>query len=622
MPTSISESSDQDLIGELYFVEESVFQVLEILGRLKNRRVLTTENMPNPRLSFDSKGEMRVEDAVVALESLLSMNGIAVSEMGEMFLRAFPANSIRKRSPELLNQSTLMMTPSEKVYSKIFEMRYLTTEKMESLLRNTISDGVGHLDFVPAERTFVVTDTLSNLQRIELMLRKLDKPADKEMVVHRLRYVDAKSAGEKLKVAIETTLGGFVEGNVAITIDEHSNQLIVVSNAESVKLIGEMIEMMDVDTYPFTRSEIFRLQYAAATEIVGLINDLVDAGNSNQTNTISIDNEESSQRKQQFSRFLNLVAEERSNAILAKGTESDLESVAKLISKIDVHLAQVKIDVVIAEVTLSNEHSRGVEKFGIAYDENDEISFSINEGSGLGFSAEGILSDLVFQGLTLREFTLATVFDTAKKDSDVNVISSPTLVTMHNKEAFINAGESRPVITSTNTDSTGLNTRSQVQFKDIGIRLKVKPLIGSNGMVQLEIEQSVESVVDNVVIDGNSQPVIGKREATSYVSVADGQMIVLGGLQEHSLRNAGARLSLLGSIPFLGKWLFSSKRNNELNRELIIFLKPTVFHGILDASEYSKSFWNSGVSKLSGNSILDDFEKTSAFPTELKGEGK
>src|SRR5690606_20632213 len=81
--------------------------------------------------------------------------------------------------------------------------------------------------------------------------------------------------------------------------------------------------------------------------------------------------------------------------------------------------------------------------------------------------------------------------------------------------------------------------------------------------------------VDNVVIDGNSQPVIGTRHATSFVTVANRETIILGGLQTNNRRNDESRLGILGQIPVLGN-LFSSKRNESVRRELLLFIRPTV----------------------------------------------
>src|SRR5690606_3774975 len=153
------------------------------------------------------------------------------------------------------------------------------------------------------------------------------------------------------------------------------------------------------------------------------------------------------------------------------------------------------------------------------------------------------------------------------------ILSVPTIVTTHNKEAEIFVGETRPVITGTTTgasgSSTGLTTSSTVSQQQIGITLRVLPLIGSTGTVQLEIEQNVQDILGTVVIDGNDQPRIGERTTTSFVSAANGDIIVLGGLQRTTDSRTSSRL---GPIPFLGD-LFGSRKRTKNRSELIFFLR-------------------------------------------------
>ncbi|MDB2682240.1 hypothetical protein N9Z14_06565, partial [Opitutales bacterium] len=156
----------------------------------------------------------------------------------------------------------------------------------------------------------------------------------------------------------------------------------------------------------------------------------------------------------------------------------------------------------------------------------------------------------------------------------------------HNQEAVINVSESRPIVTSSTSslNNSANNTRSSVEYRDIGIQLTVKPLIGSDGTVQMEVEQLIEDVLDEVVtIDGNDQPVIAKREANSYISVQDGDVIVLAGLQDNRRSIGDSSLEGLGDIPLIGG-LFGSKKREYRRSELIIFIQPTILKDPADAA--------------------------------------
>jgi general secretion pathway protein D len=137
-------------------------------------------------------------------------------------------------------------------------------------------------------------------------------------------------------------------------------------------------------------------------------------------------------------------------------------------------------------------------------------------------------------------------------------------------------GESRPVITGTQSSAgtTGLVTSSTVSQRDIGIQLKILPLIGKDGSVQLQVTQQVEDILGQVTLDGNLQPIIGRRSTDSFVSAMSGEIIVLGGLQRTQSLNDANRL---GPIPFLGD-LFGSSTKSTTRTELVIFMRPYVLN--------------------------------------------
>jgi general secretion pathway protein D len=234
---------------------------------------------------------------------------------------------------------------------------------------------------------------------------------------------------------------------------------------------------------------------------------------------------------------------------------------------------------VIAEVGLTDLQVSGLESFGIDF--KKPAAGLITPGTYNVSSSTPSLGDSGSPALSmqtsLKDFSLSAVLNKAKEDRNVKILSSPTIVTTHNHRASINVGEARPIITSStsNLNNSDLATRSTVEYRDIGITLRVRPLIGDNNVVQMEIEQIVETVVDTQTIDNNIQPIIGTRRATSFVSIKDQETLIMAGLQSVESSDSKGKVYLLGSIPIVGK-LFSPKSKKETTRELIIFIKPIV----------------------------------------------
>ena len=197
------------------------------------------------------------------------------------------------------------------------------------------------------------------------------------------------------------------------------------------------------------------------------------------------------------------------------------------------------------------------------------------------------------------------------------MLSTPTIVVSHNQEATINVSQSRPIVTSSTSslNNASNNTRSSVEYRDIGIQLTVTPLIGSDGTVQMEVEQLIEDVLGEVAIDGNEQPIIGKREATSYLSVRDRDVIVLGGLQENRQKAGNGSLEGLGDLPLIGG-LFSSKRREYTRTELIIFIQPTILTNPSDAAQDTTEQINAAMETYAVRKYLETSDMGSIYVEE------
>jgi general secretion pathway protein D len=233
----------------------------------------------------------------------------------------------------------------------------------------------------------------------------------------------------------------------------------------------------------------------------------------------------------------------------------------------------VRIEVVIAEVTLGDGEVSGLAALGIT-DAVGSSSFNMSTDSVPGASSPA---------LTLRGTTgprsLQAVLGIAAQNTRVKVLSTPTVVTSHASRAIVNVSQSQPIVTGSQSDlASATVSRSTVTYRDIGIKLEVTPRVGSDRSVQMQVSQLVENIVGTTTIDRNEQPIIGKREASSQVTVADGGVVALAGLRASTERKVESKVWLLGSIPLLGN-LFTSNQNVSETRELVILLRPTVESG-------------------------------------------
>ena len=607
---------DPDVVIDLLVLtDETAIQVIELLEQLTDKIILRRQDLPVTKINFNSRGPIKKSEAILALESLLSLNGIMLTDMGGRFLKAVPASNPSTQVPTMIHGSTQYLPSSQQIYAKLFKLNYLVADQSTTNLITSSLSPNHNLTIYPKSNALLITDALVNLQRIESLLKENDKPqAIRESVEFiKLEFVQAKDMESQLRSLIDGSLKSYLQGNTNITVDERTNQLILVTHPANLALIQSVIDNIDIDAAPLTASEVFPLKQAKAEDVVKIIDEIItgqrksredDARTANakpnqpspapsptpnSVSPLAPNANANSNASLQFSEFVGLSADERINAIVAYGTQQDLKTLETLIEKIDIPLPQVRIEAIITEVRLSEDQATGLSNFIINYDG----SGFLDSPRKLNFSNLDNEGDKInpFIGTTTAivsgKFSFEGILELAESDSDVKVLSTPSIVVSHNEEGTINVSESRPIVTGSQTTLNSSNVRSNIEFRDIGIQLKVTPLIGADGSVQMEINQSADSVSGKTTIDGNEQPIIGKREANSTITVSDKEIAILAGLQQNEISDSGSYFPLIGRLPFL-KNILSGTTKSYNRTELVIFIRPTIIRNPSQSSNLTK----------------------------------
>ena len=167
------------------------------------------------------------------------------------------------------------------------------------------------------------------------------------------------------------------------------------------------------------------------------------------------------------------------------------------------------------------------------------------------------------------EFRL--VLSALQSQTQVKIVSNPTVVTLNNSEAVINVGQERPIPRYQYNQQTGNLEVNGFDFKPIGVILKVTPQVNAAGRIKLTVAPEVSQSINNVVFNGNQIPIIDTRKTATTVSLADGYTMGIGGLLTSSSSNGGNRVPFLGAIPGIGR-LFRSENKREETTNLIIFI--------------------------------------------------
>jgi len=608
-PARSPAAGSEELVGPIKLADADIDTVLGALEIYTGRTILRPQALPTANYTLKLNKQVPKSEVVTALETLLALNGVGVSPLGEKFLKVVALNQVKTEAPEMIDGSTLGLPASGRIATKLFQLEFLRVNEFVPQIAPMMSPGVAN-GLVPLDKAnaVLVTDSISNLQRVENLIGLIDQPNARGLTPKFYPLHGGAKASDlvnKLHLLFQGPLQAQLGSATTYSADDRTNQIILLADPRQYALFDDLIAKLDTVAEPNTRNEIIYLKHATAKDVASLLSQLV-SGQNNATQkansagsvrptapgqpaqTPAAPNAASAaviaslaESTNQFSSLITVLADDRSNAVIVSGTLDDIRLIRDLVSKIDIVLAQVRIEVIIAEVTLSDTDTSGVNALNLTFGPGGSGGTHITNFD-TGTSANGIAGWNITGGVVNPLAFQAALGNTGSKNL-VKILSAPTIVTTHNKQATMTVTQQQPVITGTTstpttgatTTSSGFSTSSQVTYKDIGITLKVTPLIGDDGNIQLDVDQTVDDVISNVTIDGNQQPVIGHREATGSVTVQDGKMIVLGGLQRSSRSTSRTKLGFLFEIPVISQLL--GGRNNDTERtELLLFIRPHV----------------------------------------------
>ena len=601
--TPVATLSPSDKVGPVSLRDETVAQVLDLLQKWTGKTVLRPQALPPNLYTLSLPAGATRSEALLAIETLLNLNGVAIIQQGDRFLKVVPNNVAKSESPTLITESTLNLPASGRVASKIFVLKHANGQEVVTQIASMLNATLATPPvYFGRNNAILVTDSIMNLQKIETLLNQLDRPQLDVLAtkMYNLKHAIATDVVTKLTTLLRSPAqtGGApfrLSTGTTFTADERTNRIILIGSADQHTFFDNLIDTLDANADPNTMTDVIFLRHANATEVATLLTQLITgqtkatttaSGGKSTTGTNRVTtptgnnaapaaaaNSGSAQNgADEFSSMTTVLADVRSNSIVVSGTKDDLRLLHQLIDKVDVVLPQVRVEVVIAEVTLTDADTSGISALGMNVTNGKLVGVSGTFGGGT-LAGNGSAFAALAKG---NDLSGVISLSTTPTKSDTRILSVPTITTTHNKEATIFVGESRPVITGTQSSAgtAGLVTSSTVSQRDIGIQLKVLPLIGKDGSVQLQVTQQVEDILGQVTLDGNLQPIIGRRSTDSFVSAMSGEIIVLGGLQRTQSLNDANRL---GPIPFIGD-LFGSSTKSTTRTELVIFMRPYVLN--------------------------------------------
>ncbi len=552
------------------------------------------------KVTVISPRKMTLEEAYQVFLSVLEVNGYGTVTVGG-------ATKIVKSADAITKSLSTTMTPpasrDDKMVTQIIQLRYADANDMKTLLSPLISKGTSQLLAYPQSNVLIITDTMSNISKIMDILKVVDVTGfAQEVRIFTLTYASASDLSTKLteilsedKAAQTTRIRttrqqGVAGGKTAAKIIpyERTNALIVLASAMDMADIEDLIKTLDIPT-PSGKEDIhvYYLQYANAEDMAKVLTDIPTP---ESPETTPADKTKAVVRGTTKDQGIKISSDKETNSLIIYADPYAYRSIVGTIKYLDIPRKQVFIKALIMEVNTNKDFKVGVEWTyfeDFKYDNGERIGgvfgrtgqnfitspADLPTGALLGVVGETIT---IGSGDTQITFPNMTSFINAMAtDSDVNIISTPQIITMDNKEAEIKVGANVPYVTKTDTDSTNINrTVRTFDYRDVGVTLRLTPQINQQGNIRIELFQENTTLVPG---QGEEEfaPTTLKRSATTTVTVKDGSTMVIGGLIGDTLSVGDTRVPLLSRIPILG-YLFKSTSNSRETTNLYIFLTPRI----------------------------------------------
>ncbi len=574
------------------------------------------------KVTVISPRKMSLDEAYQVFLSVLEVNGYGTVTVGGVTKIVKSADAITKSLDTTMEAPTLR---EDKMITQIIPLKHADANDMRTLLSPLISKGTSQLLAYPQSNVLIITDTMSNISKIMDILNVVDVTGfAQEVRIFPLTYASASDLSSKLSeilsedktaqtARVRTRVQPGTAGSKAsakIIPYERTNALIVLAPAIDLKEIEKLIKTLDIPT-PSGKEDIhvYYLQYANAEDMAKVLSDIPTP---EDPKTGAADKAAATSRGTTQGQDIKISSDKETNSLIIYADPYAYESIVETIKYLDIPRKQVFIKALIMEVNTSKDFKVGVEWTGFedfVYDDGQQKrrggvfartgqNFITTPGDLPSGALFGVIGETITVGSGDTEITfpnMTSFINAMATDSDVNIISTPQIITMDNKEAEIKVGANVPYVTKEDTDTTNINrTVRTFDYRDVGVTLRLTPQINQQGNIRIELFQENTTLVPG---QGEEEyaPTTLKRSANTTVTVKDGSTMVIGGLIGDNLTLGDSRVPLLSRIPILG-YLFKTFTRDRETTNLYIFLTPR----IIDTEEKVEGLYQEKYQELKG----------------------
>lgn len=616
--TPLQESSQQSIANQgvgLNFENADIHDVTKIVSEITGKSFIVDEDVQGT-VTIYSESSLSPVQVFELFKSVLELNGLAITRVGD-FYKIVNSEKAQKR---YLSVDSDTRATTDDLVTQIVKLRYVKGKEVKAALESlTASEIVVYPD--EEGNTLIITDLASNVRKLQDIIKEMDvsqyanrhvqifpvEHANLEDLILDLNQIlaipgaagtldqmaaptpeqpdqqetpDQTAGAEQPSPVTPVVPAGTATNLYAIT---RLNALMVSSNNPDVlTLVEKWIRILDQpaagtvmpeeELAPNERTNfVYPVKYSKAEELAPILVKVYEDVSQSQGQQPEDQQQPTAQTVTDAEEQAPVFIEDKStNSLVIRATPKQYAQILSLLDKLDQRPPQVLIDVIIAEVTLSDSDVFGVQgmlqsedQLTIGGETNVFTAASETAFSGIA-SGDGFSYMLNAPGRFLMQLRALA------SEGRVKVLSDPHILVQNNQEANINIGDSIPITTTTGQGDTEQTT---IEYKATGIILTVTPQINFEGDVIMDIEQQVSSPGTRET--GDVAPPINEKRAKTRLITQDGQPLVIGGLISSQSSTSRQGVPLLKDIPLLGRlFRYNDLQNNR--KELVILVLPRI----------------------------------------------
>ena len=571
------------------FKDTDIQELIRFVAKASNRTIIVDPKVKG-KVQVISANPVNAEELYALFLSILEIHGFAAVDSGDI-TRIIPSKDARAAPVPVIRDQESLSTSSE-IVTQVIQLENISAQKLIPVLRPLVPQQ-GHMAAYGPSNAIIISDTRANINRIRQVIESIDLSAIEKTDIISLEYASAEEIVSMLQQLqkTETAKGQSDAKKLTLVADKRTNSILVAGDELERQRLKSLITHLDTPLAQSGNVKVIYLKYADATELSVVLSKVaqnMERMSENNDKTRLVGKGEAT-----------IEADDGTNSLIVTAEADTMQSLLAVVAKLDIRRAQVQVEVIIVEMTDNDGRDLGVEWLFI----NDSGGYGASNNSGLGSTIAGAAFETNNNGSSVDarggiaeaiggaagqvlgigrlddDLSFNVVVNALQQNSEANILSTPSLLTLDNEEASFVVGQSIPFVTGSYTatgssSSNPDNPFQTVERENVGITLRVTPQINEGDSLILAISQEVSNIIGTSTIL-NSNPITSERKIETTILADNGQTIVLGGLIEDNITESIQKVPILGDIPFLGR-LFRSTSTSVGKKNLLIFLRPTI----------------------------------------------